>query len=298
MSFMLSEIDLSGITDETVLSGLTDALKDPSASARIQSLLDRVPGLKSYKITNEVGNGVFVKNEMTWETAYNERTGVMITNINPDYLNVMSKNTIANNASTLSHEIAHSADFVSAFAGAALDLFTASPGWSDWASRYGKALAANAAKYAFEEFRIKVLENEFRISAGLSPIKIGLNGEFSYTTFATMLADVTGSLSAFQAVMRFYGDFFVRRQKSAIAAIEADLSDDGVTLRSDGAVDLWVGPGGVIGQTRLGSHYTKQFLDHYGVIGGSGVAGAGFGAHFRALADLIGFDGDFGIQGT
>lgn len=66
-----------------------------------------------------------------------------------------------------------------------------------------------------------------------------------------------------------------------------------VSFRADGYVDRWYG-----GHTGPGSAYSKDFLDHYGTVSADGAARASIGGHLRAFADLLGFDGNVGIQGA
>lgn len=68
-----------------------------------------------------------------------------------------------------------------------------------------------------------------------------------------------------------------------------------------GGVASYVNEQGDIVKTNEGSRYTKDMLVHYGVeerdANGNVTAKMTLGGHFRALGDLLGFDGEFGIQG-
>jgi Ca2+-binding RTX toxin-like protein len=75
--------------------------------------------------------------------------------------------------------------------------------------------------------------------------------------------------------------------------------DPGETTYNDnGSVASWADQFGVTGFTDGGSRYSDSFLNFYGTVDDDFRASASFGAHLRALGDLIGLDRKPGLDGS
>ena len=69
-----------------------------------------------------------------------------------------------------------------------------------------------------------------------------------------------------------------------------------------GGVARYLNEDGERVSTSEGSNYSESMLNHYGKetrdADGNVTAGMSLGGHFRALGDALGFDGEFGVQGS
>lgn len=87
------------------------------------------------------------------------------------------------------------------------------------------------------------------------------------------------------------------------SALGASDNNVFVTETNDlGGVSEYLNEQGNKVTTREGSNYSKSMLEHYGRetvdSDGNVTAGMTLGGHFRALGDWLGFDGEFGVQGS
>ena len=293
------KIDTSGLGESQsaldIKSVVDAALSDPAKKPVFDSILaDLEPAINSVKFNTS--------NKFTWSSAISPN-GDLIISVNPNSdVNKFDADSL------LHHELTHHTAAMNAMSSAAVDAFikTAPESWRSLSVKYGAA-AESVLNYGFEEFFNQISNNQYRLKYGLKPVAsigAGTQGAFSFADFSSMVEIAKANPAEFKATILDYINEYVKQNSLKGGALEDFLSamnaeTSGVSYRANGAVDYWRSPDGSIGQTRPGSQYSKEFLDFYGKVNPTtGVASAGFGATLAALADQLGLDGEFGIQGT
>jgi hypothetical protein len=306
-------VNLSRMTNATTAAEIQSAFTSTQTRVAFEGLIDALP--------NSVRSISFIENASVGTAQISGTFRNLNVNWNSEALGTGYWSDIST-ASIVFHELLHTTTLVDNAARQATTDWIGSnaAAFSSLSDIVGVDVARNAIKYAFEERSLVGITNdvirdllgeehrgivsfEQAVIAVLGVRGVTLTGQQELAIRNALPLDAILSADALSQIDQVNaGINFVQLSEDQIAFLSdedfEEFQNTGQVTRDDGSLAIWTDQFGRAGSIE-NSSYTDAtgFMSHYGTVNDAGHATNSLGAAFRGLADLLGFDGQFGIQG-